>query len=108
MSLEEFLRQKIDSLGLVRWKKSFGWISATTVPESKFFGGYQVIDENDLKLLLRLSPEDFKEAIGTGYFEKFEFGKTWVETEITGEEEFEQSWPFIEKAYNFVKSEERK
>ena len=92
----------MEGLGSIRWTKSFGWICAH-VNHNKFFGGYKVIDENYLKLLLRLSPEGFKKAIDTVYFQKFEFGKTWVETEVTSEEELEQVWPTIVAAFEFVK-----
>lgn len=102
MPLEEVLVQKIEELGPITWQKSFGWIVAHT-EKRKFFGGYKVIDENDLQLLLRLSPEGFEEAMATGYFEKFEFGKTWVVAEIASEEDLERAWPTVESAYNFVK-----
>src|SRR3990172_10616390 len=107
MPLEEILIQKIESLGPIIWRKEFGWTVAHT-PERKFFGGYKKIDENLFQLLLRLSPKGFKEAMETGFFEKFDFGQTWVVAEISSEEEIENTWPSVEKSYHFVRFEENK
>lgn len=101
MTLEEILIQKIESLGPIRWTRSFGWIGAHS--EDKFFCGYKVIDENYLHILLILSPVDFVKALESGDFEKFEFGKTWVEGEIISEEEIEAVWSFIISAHRFAK-----
>ncbi len=101
MNLEESLIARVESLGPIWWHKSFGWMCFHT-HKRKFFGGYKVIDNNILDLLLRLSPEDFEKALEQG-FEKFDFGKTWVEIELTSEEELDRVFPLIKSAYNFVK-----
>ena len=101
VNLEDSLIARIESLGPIWWHKSFGWMCFHT-EKRKFFGGYKVIDNNILDLLLRLSPEDFPKALEQG-FVKFDFGKTWVETEVTSEEELNRFFPFIQSAYNFVK-----
>ncbi len=107
MPLEEILVQKLESLGPIIWQRAFGWISAHT-SDKKFFAGYKIIDENYLHLLLLLSPESFQEAMKSDYFEKFEFGKTWAETEITSEEELDRVWLQVVSAYNFAKLRKQK
>ncbi len=107
MPLEEILIQKIENLGPITWRKEFGWTVAHT-PERKFFGGYKKIDDNLFQLLLRLSAKDFEEAMGSGFFEKFEFGKTWVVAEISSVEEVENTWPTVEKSYHFVRFVEKR
>src|SRR3989338_7858405 len=105
MDLEETLIQKIESLGPIRWTRSFGWIGAHT--EDKFFCGYKVIDENYLHILLILSPVDFDKALESGDFEKFEFGKTCVEGEVGSDQETEAERPSIISAHRFAKERKK-
>lgn len=107
MSLREIFIQRVESLGPIIWKRAFGWIIAVT-SSRKFFLGYKVIDDNDINMILLLSSEGFKKAMEESLFEKFEFGKTWVEGEITSEEELDRIWEFILDAYDFAKEREGK
>lgn len=65
-------------------------------------GYYKIVDNGILIMWLIVSPHKFKEALQSG-FEKFDFGKTWVQTEVIGEEDIGRIWPFILDAFNFTK-----
>jgi hypothetical protein len=99
MSLEELLIGNINSLGSIRWSNSFGWICVYT--GKNLFGGYKVIDNDILLLWLILSPSGFQQALQSG-FEKFNFGKTWVQTEVIGKEDWERIKPFVMEAFNYT------
>ena|SRR3989344_7657358 len=106
MDLEQALINKIESLGNLAWKRMFG-LQAVLI-DGKLMGGYKKIDESVLYIMLILSQEGFEKAISAGYFSKFEFGKTWVEGEITSEEDLQLLSKTIEDSYTFVKSKPKK
>ena len=49
-------------------------------------------------LFLILSPEGFEKSLPEN-FEKFEFGKTWAQTEITGEDDLPRIFEFIQDSF---------
>ena len=100
MELKDLLVGQIESLGPIRFSNSFGWICIYT--GKNLFGGYKVLDENILLLFLILSPDGFEKSLDEG-FQKFDFGKTWAETEITGEEDIPRISLFITDAFDFSK-----
>jgi hypothetical protein len=100
MELKELLIHELENLGPVRFSNSFGWICIYT--GKNMFGGYKVIDDNILLLFLILSPEGFKKSLGEN-FTKFDFGKTWAETEISGEDDLGRISKFIIDAFEFTK-----
>lgn len=103
MELKDLLVGQIESLGPIRFSNSFGWICIYT--GKNLFGGYKILDENILLLFLILSSNGFEQALDEG-FQKFDFGKTWAETEITGEDDILRISPFITDAFDY--SKERK
>lgn len=100
MVFDEIFIGRIESLGPIRFSKSFGWICIHT--GKNMFGGYKIIDNGILIMWLIVSPRKFKEALQSR-FEKFDFGKTWVQTEVVGEQDLDRVWPFILDAFNFTK-----
>lgn len=94
------LVEQIESLGPIRFSNSFGWICIYT--GRNLFGGYKVIDDNILLLFLILSPIGFEKSL-TENFEKFDFGKTWAQAEITGEDDLPRVFPFIQEAFDYSK-----
>ena len=106
MSLEEILIQKLEDLGAVTFKRMFGWQCFLT--DGKLIDGYKAIDESIINLMLLLDVQSYKQAIDGGLFEKFEFGKTWVEATIESEEELTQIWPTLKQSYGFVRSKSSK
>ena len=106
MDLEQALIEKIESLGKISWKRMFG-MQAILI-DGKLMGGYKKIDENVLYLMLILSKKGFEEALDSGYFSKFDFGNTWVESELTSEEDLQRSTETLIDSFSFVKSKEKK
>lgn len=100
MELKDYLIEQLDSLGPIRFSNSFGWICFYT--GRNLFGGYKVIDNNILLLFLILSPEGFEKSLEEN-FEKFEFGKTWAQTEITGEDNLPRVFQFIQDGFDYSK-----
>lgn len=103
MTLEEKLLLYLGTLGSIRTSNSFGWICIYT--GKNLFAGYQVVDNDILILWLILSPSGFEKALQNG-FQKFDFGKTWAETEIAGEDDLTRILPFVESSFHFT--EERR
>lgn len=103
MELNDLLMQHLESLGPIRFSNSFGWICIYT--GKNMLGGYKIVDNNILLLFLILSENGFKEALNYN-FEKFDFGKTWVQTEINGEDDLQRIIPYLTDAFDF--SKERK
>ncbi|MBI4097944.1 MAG: hypothetical protein HY426_02790 [Candidatus Levybacteria bacterium] len=103
MELKEQLIEQIESLGPVRFSNSFGWICIYS--GKNLFGGYKVLDDNIFLLFLILSPKGFQQSLNEG-FQKFDFGKTWAETEISLEDDIPRVSPFIQDAFDY--SKERK
>ncbi len=99
MELKDLLIKQLESLGPIRFSNSFGWICIYT--GKNMFGGYKEIDNNVLLLFLILSPEGFEKSLPEN-FEKFEFGKTWAQTEITGEDDLPRIFEFIQDSFNYV------
>ncbi len=104
MDLKDLLVSQIESLGLIRFSNSFGWICIYR--ENNLFGGLKAVDNNILLLFLILSPTGFKDSLDEG-FEKFDFGKTWSQTEITQEEELGKVFEFIKDAFEYSKQREK-
>ena len=102
MELIETFLLRTQQFGQLRYSYSFGWICM--MKGKRMFGGYKNVDKDILLLWLIVSPQIVEDALESG-FQKFDFGKTWVETEITGEEDLDRVWPFINNAVNY--SEER-
>jgi hypothetical protein len=100
MELKDYLIQQLESLGPIRFSNSFGWICFYT--GRNLFGGYKVIDNNILLLFLILSPKGFKKSLEEN-FEKFEFGKTWVQTEISGKDDLPRVFGFIQDGFEYSK-----
>lgn len=104
MELKELLIERIEGLGPIRFSNSFGWICFYT--GKNLFGGYKVLDENILLLFLILSPTGFEKSLEEG-FVKFDFGKTWAETEITQEDDILRVFEFLTDAFDFSKERKR-
>ena len=100
MQLKDLLIERIESLGPIRFSNSFGWICFYT--GKNLFGGYKILDENIILLFLILSPHGFKKALGEGFL-KFDFGKTWAETEITQENDILRIFEFLTDAFDYSK-----
>ena len=100
MNLEDTLVTKIENLGPLIWKRMFG-MQAILI-SGKLMGGYKKIDENVIKIILLLSAKGYEKAMDNSYFSKFDFGKTWVEGEITSEEDLDLVWGIIEDSYSFI------
>lgn len=100
MDLEQQFVALIENIGPMRWKRMFG-LQAILI-DGKLMGGYRLIDENIIYLLLILSKPGFEKAIDSGYFTKFDFGKTWVEGEIESEEELELIRQTIKHAHAYT------
>lgn len=98
MELKDSLIAKLDSLGLIRFSNSFGWICIYT--GKNMFGGYKAVDSNILILFLILSPEGFKNSQNEGFL-KFEFGQTWAETEINNQEDLPRIAPYLKDAFEY-------
>lgn len=105
MKLDEILVREFENLGSIRFSNSFGWICVYI--GKNLFAGYKVIDDNIIILWLILSTDSFKESLVNG-FEKFDFGKTWAETEIGDEEDINRIIPFITNAFSFTKERKTK
>jgi hypothetical protein len=108
MELKDLLIEQLDSLGplgSVRFSNSFGWICIYT--GRNLFGGYKVIDNNILLLFLILSPKGYEESFEEN-FVKFDFGKTWAQIEIYGEDDLVRVLPFIKDAFEFSKERKAK
>ena len=105
MELKDLLIEQLESLGPVRFTNSFGWICIYT--GRNLFGGYKVIDNNILLLFLILSPEGFDKSLSENFI-KFDFGKTWAQTEIYGEDDLVRTFPFIQDAFDFSKERKAK
>jgi hypothetical protein len=101
MHLENMLKQYVESLGPVRYSKSFGWFCIFT--GRNLFAGYRIVDDDILILWLILSPSGFGEAMDNG-FQKFVYGKTWAETEMIGEEDIRRVIPFLADALEFSRT----
>ena len=71
MDLKDLLVSQIESLGLIRFSNSFGWICIYR--KNNLFGGIKVVDDNILLLFLILSPSGFETSLNDS-FEKFDFG----------------------------------
>jgi hypothetical protein len=99
MELKDLLIEQLDHLGPVRFSNSFGWICIYT--GRNMFGGYKAIDSNILLLFLILSPKGFEKSLEEN-FEKFEFGKTWAQTEISGEDDLPRVFQFIQDAFYYT------
>jgi hypothetical protein len=99
MELKDLLIEVLDRLGPIRFSNSFGWICIYT--GRNMFGGYKIIDNNILMLFLILSPQSFNIALANGFL-KFDFGKTWAQVEITGENDLENITEFLEDAFNYT------
>lgn len=97
--LEDYLLKRFSELGPVTWKRMFGWICSHI--GKNFFAGYKVLDDNVLIMMLILSREGYEKAMETDQFQKFEFGQTWVETEIGKKEDLDEIWPFIKDALDY-------
>lgn len=104
MELKDLLVSEFEALGQIRFSNSFGWICVYT--GNNLFAGYKVVDNNILLLWLILSPDGFKESLENGFL-KFDFGKTWAETEIDGTDDLPRIIPFIKEAYEFSKVRKR-
>ncbi|MCL5113621.1 MAG: hypothetical protein M1372_00425 [Patescibacteria group bacterium] len=52
-------------------------------------------------MFLILSPGGFEKSLLEN-FEKFEFGKTWAQTEITGEDDLPRIFEFIQDSFDYV------
>lgn len=100
MTLAQIFLRRIEGVGPVIWRKAFGWICAHR--NRNLFGGYKFLDDNVIILFLILSTDGFERAMKTGHFEKFDFGKTWVETEITSEKILEEILPFVKNAFDYA------
>ncbi len=100
MQLKDYLISNMEDLGPIRFSNSFGWICFYT--GKNMFGGYKVIDDNILLLFLVLSPDGFNNSLEENFL-KFEFGKTWAETEINGEEDLPRLLPFLKDAFEYSK-----
>ncbi len=100
MNLEEMLLDYTNRIGQVRFSNSFGWICMYT--GKNLFGGYKAVDNEIVVIWLILSPDCFEMSLETG-FEKFDFGKTWAQTEVIGIDDFPRIEPFILDAFNFTK-----
>ena len=105
MNLEEILKNQIEQLGQIRYTRSFGWICVYT--GKNLFAGYKNVDNNILVMWLILSPDKFMQSLNDG-FQKFNFGKTWAETEIIGEEDLPRITPYIEDAFKHSKTRSEK
>ena len=103
MDLEEILKNQFESLGPIRYTKSFGWLCVYT--GKNLFAGYKNVDNDIIVMWLILSPEGFEDALNNG-LQKFDFGKTWVETEIIGEEDIPRIMPYIGDTFEYTKKEE--
>ena len=104
MDLKDLLVSQIESLGLIRFSNSFGWICIYR--KNNLFGGIKVVDNNILLLFLILSPSGFETSLNDD-FEKFDFGKTWAQTEITGEEDLPRVFEYIKDAFDYSKEREK-
>ena len=100
MELKELLIEQIESLGPIRFSNSFGWICFYT--GKNLFGGDKVLDVNILLLFLILAPKGFSKALDNE-FQKFDFGKTWAETEITQENDILRIFEFLTDAFDYSK-----
>ena len=96
--LKDLLIENLENLGLIRFSNSFGWICIYT--GKNMFGGYKVIDDNILLLFLILSEEGFENSLAEGFI-KFDFGKTWAETEISGEDDLERILFYLRDAFEY-------
>ena len=106
MELEERLVLKLEKLGPIYRKKMFGWICILS--GRNFFGGYKILDDNILIMFLVMSPTGFTKAVATDDFQPFEFGKTWVETELSQPEDINVIWPFIKDAFSYTQKRKDK
>lgn len=104
MDLKDLLISQVESLGPIRFSNSFGWICIYT--GKNLFGGIKVADDNILLLFLILSPAGFESSLNDA-FEKFEFGKTWAQTEITGEEDLPRVFGYVKDAFDYSKEREK-
>ncbi|OGH11339.1 MAG: hypothetical protein A3B38_00740 [Candidatus Levybacteria bacterium RIFCSPLOWO2_01_FULL_36_13] len=104
MELKDLLVEQIETLGQIRFSNSFGWICVYT--GKNLFAGYKVVDNNILLLWLILSPDEFKNSLDEGFI-KFDFGKTWAEIEITGEDDIQRIIPFLKNAFDYSKEREQ-
>ena len=99
MNLKDLLIDRIESLGPIHFSNSFGWICIYT--GKNLFGGYKIVDDNILLLFLIMSPEGFVNSLNEN-FEKFDFGKTWAQTEIAGDDDLPRIFPFLQDAFDYV------
>ncbi len=104
MDLKDLLISQIESLGKIRFTNSFGFLCIYR--NRNLFGGIQEVDNNILLLFLILSPIGFKKSLGEG-FEKFDFGKTWVQIEIVGEDDLPKVFEYIKEAFDYSRERER-
>ena len=98
--LKDLLIENLENLGLIRFSNSFGWICIYT--GKNLFGGYKVIDDNILLLFLILSEDSFEDSLNES-FVKFDFGKTWSETEISGADDLSRVNPYLKDAFEYSK-----
>lgn len=98
MELKDILIKQLEDLGPIRFSNSFGWICIYT--GHNLFAGYKEIDNNILLLWIILSPEKFEESLTNG-FEKFDFGKTWAQAEITGEDDLPRILPYLSDGFEY-------
>lgn len=104
MELENLLIEQIQNLGPIRFSNSFGWICVYT--GKNLFAGYKVVDNNIIVLWAILSPRGFEKSLGEG-FEKFDFGKTWAQTEVNGQDDLDRVFPFIQEGFEYSKQREQ-
>ncbi len=104
MDLKDLLVSQVESLGSTRFSNSFGWICIYT--GKNLFGGIKVVDNNILLLFLILSPNGFEMSLNDG-FEKFDFGKTWAQAEITEEEDLPKIFGYVKDAFDYSKEREK-
>ncbi len=105
MTLEEILLDYLRDLAYLRTSHSFGW--KCIFVGKRMIGGYKVIDDNILLIFLILSPHKLIDSLENG-FNKFGFGQTWSQTEISGEDDLIRIRPFFSDAIFYSKERTKK
>lgn len=100
MSLEELFLAKLGDLAAISYKRMFGW--EAILAGGKLVGGYKMLDENIMNLMLILPQDQYQDAIEQGIFSKYSFGRTWVEAEIGSGDELEGVWGSVLQAHRFA------
>lgn len=99
MDLGTLFINELNRISTLNIKKGFGWMIIYF--GKNMLGGYKVLDYNILILFLILSPNGYVKALNDGFL-RFEFGKTWAETEINGQKDLTRVIPYLSDAYNYI------